>query len=172
MQSLPRALTLKAACLIAVAVVVASSSAPAVEAASSKESVSGLSIFVTLQRYRIRADHCSTLDPRVKPEFDGLMEGLASRIQGIAKGLLSSDGFKDMNDGPVPAEIAFAFADSLNDARQNVERKDAGSVCQKTLKLLGEMSDETLKEDLAQVLSAVRGMARNMEKESAREAHQ
>ncbi len=98
------------------------------------------------------------------------MKSLNRRIQGISKGLLASDAFKDMKDKPVPAEIIDAFKDSLDDARHNFERQDAASICPKTLQNLGEMDDESLKSDLKNILTAVQNMIRNLEKEGARQA--
>lgn len=164
------ALTLGNPVVIAVALLVAASVASAAEPASSKASASGLSMLVTLQRFRIHADHCSAQVPRLKPRFDGLMEDLTRRIQGISKGLLSSDAFKGVKDKPVPAEIGFAFEDSLNDARQNVERQDAESLCENTLRDLGGMDDDSLRADLTQALLAIQNMIRNLEKEPARAA--
>jgi hypothetical protein len=96
------------------------------------------------------------------------MEELSSRIQGISKGLLSSDAFNGMNDKQVPAEISFALKDSLDDAKHNFERQDADSICPKTLQSLGEMGDDSLKADLMQTLVAIQNMTRNLEREGAR----
>jgi len=127
----------------------------------SKSSVSDLSLFVTLQRYRIYTDHCSVKVPRLKPKFDGLMEDLSSRVQGISRSLLSSDAFREMKDALVPAEIGFALKDSINDARHNFEKQDADSICPKKLDDLGKISDESLQADLAQAIAAVQNMTRN-----------
>lgn len=153
---------------VAFAMVLAAPVAFTAEAVWAERSVSDLSLFVTLQRFRNNADHCSAKVPQLKPEFDSLMEDLNIRIQEISKGLLSSDAFKDMKDKPVPAEIGFAFKDSLDDARHNFERQDAEAICPMTLQRLGQMDDESLKEDLTQTLVAVQNMTRNLEKEGAR----
>jgi hypothetical protein len=131
------------------------------EAVWSKSTVSDLSLFVTLQRYRIYTDHCSVKVPRLKPNFDGLMEDLRSRFQSIFKGLLSSDAFREMKDALVPAEIGFALKDSVEDARHNFERQDSDSICPKKLNDLGQVSDESLQADLTQTLAAVQNMTRN-----------
>jgi len=154
--------------VIAMAMLVLASGASTAEAVPSKDSVGGLSMFVTLQRFRNHADHCSARIPRLKPQFDSLVEGLTSRSQGIARGLLSSDAFRGMKDKPVPAEIRLAFEDSLNDARQNVERQDALYLCEKSLQVLRGMDDDSLRADLAQTLAAIQNMIRNLEKERAR----
>jgi hypothetical protein len=138
------------------------------EAVRLKSSVSDLSIFVTLQRFQIYADYCSSKVPQLKPKFDGLMADLGRHIQGISKALLSSEEFKVMKDNPVPAEISFALKDSLDDAKHNFERQDAESICPKTLRTLGDMSDDSLKADLTQTLAAVQNMTQKLEKESAR----
>jgi hypothetical protein len=158
---------LKNPIFIALATVLAVPVASTSEAAWSQSSVGDLSIFVTLQRFRIYAVHCSAEVPQLKPKFDGLMEDLNSRIQGISKALLSSDVFNGVKDKPVPAEISFALKDSLDDAKHNFERQDADAICPKTLQNLGEMGDESLKADLMQTLVAVQNMTRNLEKEGA-----
>jgi len=153
---------------IALAIVLTASAAYSAEAGRTNSSVGDLSIFVTLQRFRIYADHCSTKSPQLKPEFDSLMEDLGAHIRGISRGMLSADAFKSMKDKPVPAEIVFALEDSLNDAKHNLEKQDAGLVCPKMLHKLAEMDDETLTADLRQTLAAIQNMTRNLEKESAR----
>lgn len=155
---------------IALAAFVAASIAPATESMWPKRSVGDFSIFVTLQRFRIYADHCSAKVPQLKPEFDGLMEGLNDRIEEVSRRLLSAGAFKVMKDKPVPAEIGFAIQDSLEDAKHNLERQDAESACQKALRSLGDMNADTLKAALEQTLVAVQNMTRNLEKESARQA--
>jgi hypothetical protein len=142
----------------------------AAEATWPKNSASDLSMFVTTQRFRIYADHCSAKVPQLKQKFDGLMQSLNSHIQGVSKDLLASDVFKDMKDKAVPAEIIFALKDSLDDAKHNFERRDADAVCLQTLQRLGEMDDESLRSDLTQTLTAVQTMIRNLEKESVRQA--
>jgi hypothetical protein len=154
---------------IAFSTCVAGSIASGAGAVWPERSVGDLSIFVTLQRFRMYADHCSAMVPQLKPKFEGLMDGLNNRIEEVSKGLLSSDAFRVMKDKPVPAEIGFAFQDSLEDARHNLERQDAASVCQKALRNLGDTNDETLKVALEQSLLAVQNMTRNLEKQSARQ---
>jgi hypothetical protein len=153
---------------IALAIVLATSFASAAEAVWPKDSASELSIFVTLQRYQIYADHCSARIPQLKPKFERLMDKLNSHIQGISKGLLASDVFKGMKDKPVPAEIVFAFKDTLDDAEHNFERQDAAVICPKTLQSLDETDDEALKSGLSEIFTAVQNMIRNLEKTSAR----
>jgi len=159
---------LKSPVFVALTIVLTALGASAAEAVWPENSASDLSIFVTLQRFRIYADHCSDKAPQLKPKFDSLMENLNSRIQGMSKGLLSSDVFKGMKDEPVPAQISFALKDSLDDAKHNFERQDVDSICPKTLQRLSDMGDEALKSDLTQTLAAVQNMIRNTEKESAR----
>jgi len=153
---------------IALAVVLTIPVTSAAEAVWPKNSASDLSIFVTLMGFRIYADHCSSKVPQLKPEFESLMADLDDHIQGISKGLLASDVFKGMKDKPVPARIIDGFKDSFDDAKHNFERRDAASVCSKTLRDLGEMDDESLKSGLIDSLTAVQNMIRNIEKESAR----
>lgn len=161
-------LILRNSVLIAATIALTASVASAAEAEWSKNSVVGFSVFVTLQKYRIYADHCSTRSPQLKPEFDSRVGGLNSRLQGISRDLLSSGAFNGRGEAPIPADIAFAFQDILNDARHNFERQGTDAVCQKTLQVLGDMDDESLKEDLRQTLVAIQNMTRNMEKESVR----
>jgi hypothetical protein len=161
-------MSLKSPVFIAFAIVLTAWGVSAAEAVWPKGSASDLSIFVTLQRFRNYADHCSDKVPQLKPKFDSLMESLNSHIQGISEGLLSSSQFKGMKDQLVPPEISFAFKDSLDDAKHNFERQDVDSICLKTLQNLGEMDDESLKSDLTQTFVAVQNMIRNLEKESAR----
>lgn len=153
---------------IAFTIVLATSVASAAEAVWPKGSASDLSIFVTLQRYRTYADHCSAKIPQLKPKFESLMKNLDGHIQGISKGLLASGVFDGMKGKPVPAEIVFALKDTLDDAEHNFERNDAAIICPKTLQNLAEMSDESLKADLSEIFTAVQKMIRNLEKESAR----
>jgi hypothetical protein len=154
---------------VALSFILTISDASAVEAEWPVNSASDLSIFVTLQRYRIYADHCSVRLPRLKPQFERLMDNLNNRVQGISRDLLASDVFKGMKDKPVPAAIVFALKDALHDAEHNFERKDAAYVCPTTLQSLGEMDDESLKSGLSETLTAVQKMTRNLENESARE---
>lgn len=163
-----KSMNLKNPVFIALAIISTASVASAADPVWPKDSASDLSIFVTIQRFRIYADHCSGHVPRLKPKFDSLMENLNSHIQRVSKSLLSSSVFKGMKDKPVPAEISFAFKDSLDDAKHNFERQDVDSICPKALQNLSEMDDESLKSDLTQTLMAVQSMIRNLEKESAR----
>lgn len=135
-----------------------------------KNSASDLSIFVTILRFRIHADHCSAEVPQLKPKFESLVENLASRTQYISKGLLASELFKGMKHKPVPAEIIDAFRDSFDDVKHNVERLDAAAICPKTLQDFGKVDDESLREGLTDALTAVQNMIRNLEKEDARQA--
>lgn len=162
-------MNLKNSSFIALAIILTAAAASAAEAVWPENSASDLSVFATLQRFRIYADHCSTNVPQLRPKFDSLMDRLDSHIQGISKGLLASDVFKGMKDKPVPAEIVFSFKDSFDDAKHNVERLDAASICPKTLQDLGETDDESLKSGLTEILTAVQSMIRNLEKESARQ---
>ncbi len=156
--------------VIALAIVLTTSLASAAEAVWPKNSASDLSIFATLQRFQIYADHCSAEVPQLKPKFESLMENLNSHIQGISKDLLASDGFKGMKDKPVPAEIINALKDNVDDAKHNFERQDAASICAKTLQDLGEMDDESLKSGLTEILAAVQNMIRMSEKQGVRQA--
>jgi hypothetical protein len=135
----------------------------AAEAVWPKDSASDLSIFVTLQKFRVYADHCSARLPQLKPEFERVMEDLNSRIRGIAKSLLASGAFMGMQDKPVPPEIIAAFRDSFDDTKHNFERRDAASICPKTLQDLRGMNDESLKSGLTEVLTAVQKMMRNLQ---------
>jgi hypothetical protein len=150
--------------LIAFSIVLTSAAASAAEAEWPKNSASELSIFVSLQRYRIYADHCSAGTPQLKPQFESLMEKLNNRMQGISNGLLASAVFKGMKDKPVPAEIVFALKDALHDAEHNVERQDAAFICPKALQNLGELDDDSLKSALLETLTAVQNMIRNTER--------
>ena len=161
-------MNLKNSVVIALVIVLLTSVTPAAEAVWPKNSASDLSIFVTILRFRIYADHCSAKVPQLQPKFESLMEGLNGHIQGISKGLLASDAFKGMKDKPVPAEIIDALKDSFDDVRHNFERQDAASVCPMTLQNVGEMDDESLKSGLTQVLTAVQNMIQKLEKQSAR----
>ncbi len=161
-------MNLKKSVFIALAIALTTSVAPAAEVVWPKNSASDLSIFVTILRFRIYADHCSTKVPQLKPKFESLMENLNSYIRDISKGLLASDAFKGMKDKPVPAEIIDALKDSFDDVRHNVERLDAASICPKTLQNFGEMDDESLKSGLTEALTAVQNMIQKLEKQSAR----
>jgi hypothetical protein len=143
---------------IALAMALTTSVAPAAEAVWPKNSASELSVFATILRFRIYADHCSARTPQLKPKFESLMEDLSSRIQGISKGLLASDEFKGMEGKPVPVEIVDAFEDSFDDVKHNVERLDAASICPKALQDFGEMDDESMKSGLTANLKAVQNM--------------
>ena len=155
--------------IIALAMALTSSVATAAEEVWPRSSASGVSIFVTILRFRIYADHCSARVPQLKPKFESLMEDLGSRIQGISKGLLAAEEFKGMKDKPVPVEIIDALKDSFDDVKHNFERLDAASVCPKTLQDFGEMDNESLKSGLTANLMGVQTMIRRLEKEGARQ---
>ena len=154
--------------IIVLALVLSASVTSAAEALWPQDSASDFSVFVTLLRFRINADHCSAKVPELKPKFDSLMEDVTTHVQGIAKGLLASDKFMDMKDKPVPVEIIDAFRDSFDDTRHNFERRDAALICPQTLQDLGEMDDESLKSGLTEILTGVQVMIRNLEKKGAR----
>jgi hypothetical protein len=155
-------MNLRKSAFIALAIVLATSVIPAAEVAWPRSSASELSIFVTMLRFRIYADHCAAKAPQLSPKFDSLVEGLNERIQDISKGLLASDAFKGMTDKPVPAEIVDAFKDSFEDVKHNVERLDAASVCPKKLQDFAELDDESLKSALTVALTAVQNMMQNL----------
>ena len=167
-KSLQQFMNFKKSAFVALAIILSASVASAAETAWPKNSASGLSIFVTLLRYRIYADHCSANVPQLKPRFESLIENLSNRIQEISKDLLASSEFEDMKDKPVPTEIVDAFKDSFDDTRHNFERRDAASICPKTLQNLGEVDNESLKSGLTETLTAVQIMIRNLENEGAR----
>jgi hypothetical protein len=154
--------------LIGVAAAWTAAIASAAEAEWPGHSASDLSAFVTLQRFRIYAEHCSASVPELKPQFDSRMQDLASRLQGISKEILASAVFSDMQNKPVPAEIVAAFKDSFDDMRHNVERRDAAVICPATLQDFGDMDNETLKSGLRETLTALQKMMRNLEKDNAR----
>ena len=168
-QTMPRgqSVNFRVSVFIALAIVLTASVASAAEAVWPKNSASDLSIFLTMLRYRIYADHCSAKVPELKPKFDGLMHDLSSRIQGISQGLLASEMFQAMQGKPVPMEIIDAFKDSFNDSKHNLERHDAASICTETLRKFGEEDDESLKSGLTDILTAIQNMIRNLEKEGA-----
>jgi hypothetical protein len=153
--------------VIALAIVLNASVASSAEAVWPK-SASDLSIFVTLLKFRIYADHCSSQVPELSPEFAVLTKNLNSRMQGISESLLASDVFRGMKDTPVPLEIIDAFKDIFNDLKHNFERRDAATICPKTLQNLGDVDDESLKFELSGALTAVQNMIRNLESRSAR----
>jgi hypothetical protein len=153
---------------IALVLAVTSSVAPAAEAVWPKNSARELSIFVTLLRYRIHADHCSAKVPQLMPKFAGLMEDLDNRIRGISRDLLASGEFAGTKDKPVPPAILFALTDSFEDMKHNVERQDAAASCPTTLQQFVEVDDESLKSGLTEALAAVQNMIRNLETEGAR----
>lgn len=163
-----KSLNFKIPAIIALAMVLTTSVASAAEVVWPKDSASDFSIFVTLLRFRINADHCSAKVPELKPRFESLMEDLNTHVQRIAKGLLASDVFKDMKDKAVPVEIVDAFKDSFDDTKHNFERRDAAAICPQTLEDLGEMDDESLKSGLTEILTAVQVMIRNLEKQAAK----
>ena len=141
--------------------------ASAAEAAWPEDSASELSVFLTMLRFRIYADHCSAQVPKLKPEFNSLLENLDSRIQGISKSLLAFDVFRDMSNKPVPTDIVNAFRDSFDDMKHNVERRDAASLCAEKLQTFKELDDDSLKSGLTGILTAVQKMSRNLEADSA-----
>ena len=153
---------------IALAMTLTTSVANAAEVAWPKDSASDASIFATVLRFRIYAEHCSAQVPELKPKFDSLMENLNTRIHGISKGLLASDGFKGMKDKPVPAEIINALDDSFDDVKHSLERRDAASVCPQALQNFSELDDESLKSGLTANLMAVQNMTQRLEQESTR----
>lgn len=142
--------------------------AGAAEPAWPAKSASDLSMFVTLQRFRIYADHCAAQTPALKPQFDKLLLDLDSRLQDLSRQVLADDAFGGLRTRPVPAAIIAAFKDSFEDMSHNVERQDAAKLCPKALQNLGTVNDETLRTDLRQALTAVRNMIGNLE---ATEAH-
>jgi hypothetical protein len=162
-----RSMYCKRSVFIALAILACGSGASSAEAVWPASSASDVSTFVTLLRFRVYADHCSAKVPQLKPQFESVMESLSSRVQGISRDLLSSGAFGRMKDQPVPSEIVFALEDSFDDLKHNFERRDADSVCPKTLQSLVDMDDEALKSDLKEVLAAVQNMIRNVENESA-----
>jgi len=133
-----------------------------------RNSASDVSIFVTILRFRIYADHCSAKVPQLKPKFESLMDDLNSRIQGISKGLLASEEFIGMKDKPVPVEIIDALKDSFDDVKHNVERLDAASICPETLQAFSDMDNKSLVSGLTVNLTGVQNMIQRMEKEGAR----
>lgn len=153
---------------IALAIALAAPVATAAETVWPKNSASDVSIFATMLRFRIYADHCSARVPQLKPQFESVTRNLNSHIQDISKDLLASDEFKAMKDNPVPPEIIDALKDSFDDVKHNFERLDAASICLKTLQDLGGMDDESLKAGLTANLKAVQNMTQRLEKESAR----
>jgi hypothetical protein len=144
------------------------SAATAAEEVWPKNSASEVSIFVTILRFQIYADHCSAKVPQLKPKFESLMADLSSRIQGISKGLLASEEFMGMKDKPVPVEIIDALKDSFDDVKHNFERLDAASICPETLQTFSETDNESLISGLTVNLAGVQNMIQRMEKESAR----
>ena len=154
--------------ITALAIALTTSVATAAEEVWPKNSASDVSIFVTILRFRIYADHCSAKVPQLKPKFESFMEDLNSRVQGISKGLLSSEEFMGMKDKPVPVEIIDALKDSFDDVKHNFERVDAASICPKTLQDFSELDNESLISGLTANLTGVQNMIQRMEKESAR----
>lgn len=156
----------KKSVIMALVLVLTAAFASAAEPVWPRDSASEFSIFVALLRFRIQADHCSAKVPQLKPGFESLVEDLNRRVQGISKGLLASGAFQGMKDTPVPADILDAFKDSFEDVRHNFERREAASICQKTLQDLREVDDNSLKSDLSGILTAVQNMIRKLEKGS------
>ena len=161
-------INLTKAVIIALAIALHTSVATAAEEVWPKNSASDVSIFVTILRFRIYADHCSAKVPRLKPKFESLMEDMNSRIQGISNGLLASEEFMGMKDKPVPVEIIDALKDSFDDLKHNFERLDAASICPETLQAFSEMDNESLISGLKVNLTGVQSMIQRMEKASAR----
>jgi hypothetical protein len=153
-------MNLRKSVFIAVAMALAGSIATAAEAAWPRNSASDVSIFVTMLRFRIHAEHCSAKVPQLESKFDSLMKNLENRVQGISKSLLASDEFEGMKDEPVPAEIIDALQDSFDDGKHNLERLDAAAICPKALQNFGEMDDDALKSGLTANLKAVQNMIR------------
>jgi len=153
---------------ITLAVALTTSVTIAAEPQWPKNSASDVSVFVTMLRFRIYADHCSANVPELKPMFESLMENLNNRIHGVSKALLASDEFKGMKERPVPVELIDALKDSYHDLQHNFERLDAASVCPKTLQNLGEMDDESLRSGLTANLTAVLNMSQKLDKSNAR----
>jgi hypothetical protein len=106
--------------------------------------------------------------PQLKPQFESLVEDLSGRIQDISTRLLASDVFKGMKEEPVPEEIVAAFKDSFDDLTHNVERRDATSICPKTIQSFRDIDDDLLKSGLTETLTAVQNMTRNLEKTRVR----
>jgi len=148
--------------LVALAIAMTASFAASAEEAWPSSSASDVSVFVTMLRFRIYAEHCSAKVPGLGPEFESLMENLSSRIGRISEHLLASADFKGMKGKPVPARIIDAFRDSFQDVKHNLERLDAASVCPKTLRTFAEMDDVSLEAGLATTMSAVQNMSRKL----------
>jgi hypothetical protein len=148
--------------LIALAIAMTASSAALAEEAWPSSSASDVSVFVTMLRFRIYAEHCSAKVPGLGPEFESLMENLGLRMGRISERLLASADFKGMKGKPVPARIIDAFRDSFEDMKRNLERQDAASVCPKSLRTFGKMDDVSLEADLATTMSAVQNMSRKL----------
>jgi hypothetical protein len=159
---------MKTAVIIALAFSLATSGAAADEAVWPQHSAGDVSVLATMLRFGIHADHCSAQLPQLKPQFDGLMQNLDGRIQGIAKRLLSSAEFKGMKDMPVPATVLDALKDSFHDGEHTLERQDAAAICPQKLQRFSEVDDESLEYSLAANLKAVRNMIQNLQKEDAR----
>jgi hypothetical protein len=154
--------------IIALAMALTTSAATAAEEVWPKNSASDVSIFVTILRFQIYADHCAAKVPQLKPKFESLMEDLNSRIQGISKGLLASEEFMGMKDKQVPVEIIDALKDSFDDVKHNFERLDAASICPKTLQNFRDMDNEALISGVTANFTGVQNMIQRMEKEGAR----
>jgi hypothetical protein len=155
--------------LYAVLAIASSAVVPAAQHEWPKSSASELSVFATLQRFRIYADHCSAGIPRLKPDFDSLMENLGRRVGDMARDLLATAMFRDLVGKPVPEEVIFSLEDAFHDVGHNIQRQDAASICPKALQNLRDVKDETLKSELAASLAAVRNLIRNLENEGARQ---
>lgn len=155
-------MNLKTSSLAVLAVALTASLATADETAWPTNSAGEISVFATVLRFQIYADHCSARVPELKPKFESLMEDMNRRIHGLSKGLIASEEFKDMQDAAVPVEIVEALDDSFHDGRHNLERQDAATVCPKKLQDFGAMNDESLQEGLTANLKAVRNMMRKL----------
>src|SRR5689334_1512844 len=117
-----RSINLTKSIIVALAMALTTSVATAAGEVWPSSSASDVSIFVTILRFRIYADHCSVKVPDLKPKFESLMEDLNGRIRGISKGLLASEEFMGMKDKAVPVAIIDALRDSFDDVKHNVER--------------------------------------------------
>ncbi len=142
----------------------------AAEPAWPTDSAGDLSIFLSTLRFRIYADHCSTMLPELKAKFASVVIDVTGRMEGISKDLLASDMFKDMKNESVRPEILDAFKDSFDDVKHNLQRSDAASVCPMALRNFGVMDDESLKAGLVQTLTALQTMSRRLKEQDARQA--
>jgi hypothetical protein len=160
-------MSIRKSSLLALVIALTAAVVPAAEAVWPRSSASDLSVFVTMLRYRIYAERCSVEVPKLKPEFDSVIEGINSRIHDISNRLLASDGFRDMKSKPVPAQIIEALKDSFHDLSHNVERLDAVSICPKTLKDFRGADEESLKSSLTVALTSVKNMIQRLDEKGA-----